>query len=83
MLQLLESSLLLAGKRRLYLRVQFTLGAVLAHQEGARLIGLHSALGELRDLEFVRVAHCWRDVDFVWRVGDVLIVEFDSHPVFA
>lgn len=57
MTQLLESFLLPIGKEPFYLRVQFTLGAVLAHQKSAWLVRLHSALGELRDFELVRVAH--------------------------
>lgn len=71
------------GEKVYYLREQFTLGAVLAHQEGVRLVGLHSALGKLRDFELVRVAHRRRDVNLVRRIRNVLIVELDSHPVFT
>jgi len=74
---------LVINERMIYLRVQFSFGAILAHQEGARFVWLHSALRKLRDLELVRVTHRRRDVNFVRRVRDVLIVEFDSHPVFA
>jgi len=74
---------LLVRKGPFYLSIQFTLGTVLAHQEGAWLVGLHSTFGKLCDLEFVCIAHRRWDVNLVRRVRDVLIVELDSHPIFT
>ena len=65
-----------------YLSIQFTLGAVLAHEEVSGLIYGHIC-GELLDLELVRVAHGGGNVHFERRVGDMLVVELDTNTVLA
>lgn len=66
-----------------YLGIEFTLGAILADQEGCRLVRLDSCIGKLEDLEFVGIAHRRRDEEFIGRIWDVLVVEFDANAIFS
>ena len=71
------------GDFEIYLGVEFSLCAVLADDESLRFVDCTTGIGKLSDFNFVRVTLFRSDVDTEGRIGDVLVVEFDTDAVLA